>query len=87
MLGDRAAGDLLRVGERAAFHLGQDALLVQLGLEKAGVAVELHQVEDLRAQAARVSLRSSGLARGPGEALLCYVRARPGVMPVTATPL
>lgn len=47
MFGGGAAGDLLRVGQRAALHLRQDALLVQRRFQKASVAVELHQVEDL----------------------------------------
>lgn len=48
VLGGRAAGHLLGVGEGAALHLRQDALLVQRGLQEARVAVELHQVENLR---------------------------------------
>lgn len=50
MLGGRAAGDLLRVRERAAFHLRQDAFLVQLGLQKASVAIKLHQIENLKSK-------------------------------------
>lgn len=45
--GSRAAGHLLGVGQRAALHLGQDAFLVQLGFQKASVAIKLHQVENL----------------------------------------
>lgn len=48
MLGGWAAGHLLRVGQGAALHLGQDALLVQLGLQEARVAIKLHQVENLQ---------------------------------------
>lgn len=47
MLGGRAAGHLLWVGQGAALHLRQDALLVQLGLQEARVAVKLHQIENL----------------------------------------
>lgn len=47
VLGGGAAGDLLRVGQRAALHLRQDALLVQRGFQEPRVAVELHQVENL----------------------------------------
>ena len=43
-----AAGDLVGVWQRAALHLRQHTLLVQSGLEEAGVAVELHQVKDLQ---------------------------------------
>ena len=57
--GGGAAGDLVRVGQRAALHLGQHALLVQRGLEEPGVAVELHQVEDLQREK-RGKKRKSG---------------------------
>lgn len=46
--GGRAAGDLVRVWQGSAIQLGVHALLVQGGLEEPGVAVKLHQVENLR---------------------------------------
>lgn len=67
VLGGGAAGHVLRVGQRAALHLRQDALLVQLGLEEAGVAVKLHQVEDLPRSAAQpVTGGSDPLPQGQG---------------------
>lgn len=45
--GGRAAGDLVRVWQGSAIQLGVHALLVQGGLEEPGVAVKLHQVENL----------------------------------------
>lgn len=47
VLGSWAAGDLLRVREGTSLHLCQDAFLVQLGFQKASVAIKLHQVENL----------------------------------------
>lgn len=50
VLGGWAAGDLLGVREGASFHLCQDAFLVQLGFQKASIAIKLHQVENLRSK-------------------------------------
>lgn len=47
VLGSWAAGDLLGVWEGTSLHLCQDTFLVQLGLQKASIAVKLHQVENL----------------------------------------
>lgn len=49
MFGGRgAARDLEGLRQRLTFHLSTQTLLVEGGLEEARVAVELHQVEDLR---------------------------------------
>jgi hypothetical protein len=50
-----------RFPQGATLGLGQEALAVQRGFDKAGIAVELHQVEDLRGKQAWV-------ARGQGDA-------------------
>lgn len=47
VLGGGTAGDVVRVRQRPALHFRQHTLLVQQRLEKACVAVELHEVEDL----------------------------------------
>lgn len=48
MFGGRGtAGDLVRIRQGSAVHLGAHALLVEGGLEESRVAVKLHQVEDL----------------------------------------
>lgn len=48
VFGGGAGGNLVGVRQRPSLHLSQHALLVQQRLEEAGVAVELHQVVDLR---------------------------------------
>lgn len=42
------AGDLVGIRQGEATHLGTHALFVKGRLEEAGVAVKLHQVEDLQ---------------------------------------
>lgn len=72
MLGGWAAGDLLGVREGASFHLCQDAFLVELGFQKAGIAIKLHQVENLRSKhhAAQSQKEQSSLLLGTHEQ--CY---------------
>ena len=48
VFGGGAAGDVVRVRQGPPLHLRQHALLVQQRLEEPRVAVELHQVEDLK---------------------------------------
>lgn len=60
VLGGGAAGDVIRIGERPALHLRHHALLVQQGLQEAGVAVELHQVENLKRRQARKRSEENG---------------------------
>lgn len=60
VLGGGAAGDLLGVRQGAAFHLGQDAFLVQLGFQKASIAIKLHQVENLWSKCHAVKLQALG---------------------------
>lgn len=49
MFGRRwTAGDLVGVWQGEAVHLSTHTLLVEGGLQESGVAVKLHQVEDLR---------------------------------------
>ena len=67
--GGGAAGDLVRVGQRAALHLSQHTLLVQRGLEEPGVAVELHQVKDLQREIGRERERERESKRGEKERL------------------
>lgn len=50
VFGGGAGGNLVGVRQGPSLHLSQHALLVQQRLEEAGVAVELHQVVDLRVQ-------------------------------------
>lgn len=40
-------GNLIRVRQRLSVHFSAHALLVKGGLEEPGIAVKLHQVEDL----------------------------------------
>lgn len=49
MFGGGAAGYVVRVRQGPPLHLRQHALLVQQRLKETRVAVELHQVEDLKA--------------------------------------
>lgn len=53
MFGCGAAGDVVRVRQGPPLHLGQHTLLVQQRLEEPRVAVELHQVEDLKGRKGR----------------------------------
>ena len=48
VFGGGAAGNVVGVRQGPALHLGQHTLLEQQGLEEACVAVELHQVIDLK---------------------------------------
>lgn len=48
VFGVGAAGDVVRVRQWPTLHFCQHALLVQKRLEEPSVAVELHQVEDLK---------------------------------------
>lgn len=63
VLGGGAARDVIWIGERPALHLRQHALLVQQRLQEAGVAVELHQVENLKRAQARKDQRVCGERR------------------------
>lgn len=56
VFGGGAGGDLVGVRQGPPLHLGQHALLVQQRLEEAGVAVELHQVVDLRVRDTRTEV-------------------------------
>lgn len=46
--GCRTAGDLVGVRQGLTIHLSAQTLLVEGGLQEPRVAVELHQVKDLR---------------------------------------
>ncbi len=48
VFGSRAAGDVVGVRQRPPLHLCQHTLPVQQRLQESCVAVELHQVEDLK---------------------------------------
>ncbi len=53
VFGSRAAGDVVGVRQGPPLHLCQHTLPVQQRLEEACVAVELHQVEDLKGREKR----------------------------------
>lgn len=83
VLGGWAAGDLLGVREGASFHLCQDAFLVQLGFQKAGIAIKLHQVENLRSKhhTAQSQKEQSSLLLGTHEQVLFWKSVFQPILP------